>query len=128
WANEPALSQCNVRPCETRYSTTAARSSQCGQILETLKGNTAKLCKLQILTLGRSVRRAGVARRANPGSNSMPRNIDFHAATGASSLSSLCAGTNRWPFTGADRARLCAIVPWPGGATFVLLPASAALN
>jgi hypothetical protein len=27
---------------------------QCGQILETLKGNTAKLCKLQILTLAAS--------------------------------------------------------------------------
>src|SRR5690606_8247768 len=51
WANEPALSQCNVRPCETRYSTTAARSSQCGQILETLKGYTAKLYKLQISAL-----------------------------------------------------------------------------
>ena len=51
WANEPALSQCNVPPCETRYSTTAARSRQCGQILEALKGNTAKLRKLQILNL-----------------------------------------------------------------------------
>src|SRR5690606_15197969 len=63
WASEPASSQCNVRPCETRYSTTAARSHQCGQILETLKGYTAKLCKLQILTLVSSRRRiSGVIR------------------------------------------------------------------
>lgn len=45
---KPASSQCNIRPCETRYSTIAAHSHQCGQILETLKGNTVKLCKLQI--------------------------------------------------------------------------------
>src|SRR5690606_19060113 len=51
WARKPASSQFNVRPCETRYSTIAACSHQCGQILETLKGNTAKLCKLQILSL-----------------------------------------------------------------------------
>ncbi|MCP3730844.1 hypothetical protein M9978_10420, partial [Sphingomonas sp. MG17] len=46
-------SQCNVRPCETRYSTTDPSAGECGQILETLKGQPPSNCKLQILTLGR---------------------------------------------------------------------------
>ncbi len=58
---KPATSQCNIRPCETRYSTIAACSHQCGQILETLKGNTVKLCKLQIRVLG--PKREGEARQ-----------------------------------------------------------------
>ena len=48
---KPASSQCNVRPCETRYSTTDPRIGECGQILETLKGQPPGDCKLQILTL-----------------------------------------------------------------------------
>src|SRR3546814_19543263 len=39
WAAKPASSQCNVRLCETRYSTTRLRPGQCGQIHETLKGS-----------------------------------------------------------------------------------------
>lgn len=44
-------SQCNVRPCETRYSTIGHEAGECGQILETLKGQPPSGCKLQILTL-----------------------------------------------------------------------------
>src|SRR6185369_14128417 len=40
WANKPASSQCNVRLCETRYSTAKPRFGQCGQIHETLTGST----------------------------------------------------------------------------------------
>src|SRR3546814_1721153 len=36
---KPSSSQCNVRLCETRYSTTRLRPGQCGQIHETLKGS-----------------------------------------------------------------------------------------
>ncbi|MCP3729312.1 DUF885 domain-containing protein, partial [Sphingomonas sp. MG17] len=43
-------SQCNVRPCETRYSTTDPSAGECGQILETLKGQPPSNCKLQINT------------------------------------------------------------------------------
>src|SRR3546814_5954199 len=39
WAAKPASSQCNVRLCETRYSTTRLRPGQCGQIHETPKGS-----------------------------------------------------------------------------------------
>jgi transposase len=38
WAAKLALSQCNARPCETRYSTTAPGVGECGKILEALKG------------------------------------------------------------------------------------------
>ena len=51
WATEPASSQCNVRPCETRYSTTGPWTGECGQILETLKGQPPSNRKLQIRTL-----------------------------------------------------------------------------
>jgi len=51
WALKPASSQCNVRPCETRYSTTDLRAGECGQILETLKGQPPTFCKLQIYGL-----------------------------------------------------------------------------
>ena len=36
---KPALNHCNVRTCETRYSTTRLPPGQCGQIHETLKGS-----------------------------------------------------------------------------------------
>jgi len=49
---KPASSQCNVRPCETRYSTTVLQNGECGQILETLKGQPPSFCKLQIYGLG----------------------------------------------------------------------------
>jgi hypothetical protein len=35
-------------PCETRYSTTGLLVGECGQILETLKGQPPSYCKLQI--------------------------------------------------------------------------------
>ncbi|RSU65327.1 hypothetical protein BRX36_11185 [Sphingomonas sp. S-NIH.Pt1_0416] len=57
WAPEPASSQCNVRPCETRYSTTDPRIGECGQILETLKGQPPSDCKLQIYDLVEARRR-----------------------------------------------------------------------
>jgi hypothetical protein len=50
-----ALSQFNVRPCGTRYSTTDLRVGEYGQILETLKGQTTSRYKLQILSRGRTV-------------------------------------------------------------------------
>ena len=48
WAAKPASSQCNVRLCETRYSTTKLRLGQCGQIHETLKGSHRPALQLQI--------------------------------------------------------------------------------
>lgn len=51
WAEKPASSQCNVRLCETRYSTASLRLGQCGQIHETLKGSHRLALQLQIWTL-----------------------------------------------------------------------------
>jgi len=51
WVGKPASSQCNVRLCETRYSTTKLRFGQCGQIHETLKGSHRSDLQLQIYDL-----------------------------------------------------------------------------
>jgi len=58
------LSQCNVRPCETRYSTTDPKDGECGQILEALKGQPPSDYKLQIYDLAMSLHRW--SRRLSP--------------------------------------------------------------
>ncbi len=36
WAFKLAWTECDVRPCETGYSTTDLRIGECGEILEAL--------------------------------------------------------------------------------------------